>query len=142
MDYKTFESQYRQLLQTARSLDADGFAAEVERLRAAADDVQPESDRARTVGLIKSLDNAAAQERDTPAVSEAMAAAIRAQRRANQAAGTIRDRINQIRAAIEEIGAIAKDTSPEERRRIIALTEPLSMLASSLEMTASSGPDQ
>lgn len=71
-----------------------------------------------------------------------MKAAINAQRRANKATGTLRERIDQIHAAIEEIGAIAKATSPEERSRIIALTEPLSMLASSPEMTASAGSDQ
>lgn len=63
MDYKTFEAEYRRLLEMARSMDAEGFAAEVERLRVAAADVQPDSDQERTVSLVKSLDRAIAAER-------------------------------------------------------------------------------
>lgn len=139
MDFTRFDAEYGAVLNRGMSMQRADFAVEVERLHGLADQVEPAASQEKAHGLVAKLDKVLAN-RPEP-VSEAVTAAVRAHRRARNAQGGLQERITSIRAGIAEIGAIADTAPPKEQSGIRQLAESLSMLAESLEISASSADE-
>ena len=139
VDFTTFDVEYDGVLNRGLSMPRAEFAVEVERLRALADEIEPASDQDNTHRLVAKLDTILAQHQ--PAASESMTTAIQIHRRARNAKGTLQQRIDQLRAGMDEIGRIADGADREEQGQIRHLTESLGMLAESLQITTSEPRD-
>jgi hypothetical protein len=141
MDYRTFDAEYAQVLAAARSMDSATLAGEVERLRALVPLVEPRSDQSQAELLVSQLSEVLDMEQ--PPVSDAMAAAVRAHRRARNAHGSSTERIAALRAGIDEIGQLADTVAgTTEQHQILALTESLSLQVEALESSPAPNPDR
>jgi hypothetical protein len=133
MDYDQFDAAYGEVLAAARTLDADTLQTEVTRLHALAAELDSPADQEAAHLLLASLDDALG--RPNPQLSPELAAAVRIQSKARTTEGTPTERIHTIRAALDEIAAIATTAAPADRGPILDLNEPLNLLLDSLTST-------
>jgi methyl-accepting chemotaxis protein len=144
--YDEFRSAYDGVQQACLEarLDVDGLAAEVTRLAVLRDQVELRSERQQASADLAALTDLLEMVRRTapppasPAYEQAFQEAFALTAEANAEDGSVTERINRAKRAINRIRKIAERVDdPRERFTLLKMTEPLTVLADGLEHSRS-----